>query len=287
MYSYGAKIMNPTYDKILDAVKLKENFNFGAYKLPMLIRRIDNRILKTNSKSPEQYLFLLNNQSQESKALLSNFLINVSHFFRNPFVFEYLRIKVIPELFSTALSQGQNSIRIWSAGCAAGEEAYSLSILLNEYLAKEKLEIGVDFFATDYDETVLELAKEACYRSDHLDEVKLKYVNKYFQQDGDNFTLTPEIKSKVRFSKYNLLDENSYAPSESIFGGFDIVLCRNVLIYFQEEAQNRIFEKLYKSLLPGKFLFLGEAEMPSLQFQNKFHQINDCCKIYRKTGNEN
>lgn len=279
--------MKTIYDEILNAVKLKEDFDFEAYKLPMLIRRIDNRILKTNSKSPEQYFQLLNEMPGEPAALLNSFLINVSHFFRDSLAYDYLRIKIIPELFASAIAKGQSSIRIWSAGCAAGEEPYSLAILINEYLAKEKIEIGVDLFATDYDSTALEQAKEACYFADKLEELKFVYVNKYFLQNDKKFALISDVKSKVQFSKYNLLDRNSYAPSESIFGEFDLVVCRNVLIYFHEKAQNRIFEKLYKSLLPGKVLFLGEAEIPPLKFQKKFQQINDCCKIYRKTSNDN
>lgn len=279
--------MNTTYFEILNVLKEKENFDFEAYKMPMLIRRIDNRILKTNAKTPEQYLLVLENNGAELAALLNNFLINVSQFFRDSLAFDFLYEKVIPSLVSTVLERDEKSLRIWSAACAAGEEAYSLAILLDEYLLKEKLDIRIDFFATDYDLLALERAQKACYSFSDLEDVKTKYLRKYFNRKGEKYYLNSEIKSYVQFSKYNLLDTNSYAPSESIFGGFDIVLCRNVLIYFQEEAQNRIFQKFQKSLRSNGILFLGEAEMPTLEYKSKFIQVNDCCKIYRKVSNEN
>lgn len=279
--------MQAIYNEILQLVQLKEGFDFRSYKMPMLIRRIENRLLKTNSKTSAQYLLYLKHTEGESQALLSNFLINVSQFFRDPLVFNYLYSSIIPKVLTKILASGKNSIRIWSAGCAAGEEAYSVAILLNEYLASEKINVGIDFFATDYDPIVLRKAQKAIFKASALEETRLKYINKYFRQEEQNFILNKDIKEQVQFSMYNLLDPESYAPSESIFGEFDLVLCRNVLIYFQEEAQARIFAKLHKALSPGGILVLGEAELPPVEFQSKFQQVNDCCKIYRKRSNEN
>lgn len=274
--------MDAIYNEILDLVKAKENFAFEAYKLPMLIRRIDNRILKTKSTSPQEYLLLLKESAGEAKKLLNNFLINVSHFFRDPLVFEFIKERVLPELIAQIETKGQKTFRIWSAGCAKGEEAYSLAILIDEYCKKEDVQIEIDFFATDYDLTALECAKKGEYKLGSLDEVKFKHQSRYFIKSGDKYTIEPSIKSKIQFSQYNLLDKNSYAPTDSIFGEFDLILCRNVLIYFNEESQNLIFDKLYKSLSENKLLVLGSAEVPPKYFGKKFHQINDCCKIYRK-----
>lgn len=279
--------MYTIYQNILQLVKVKEGFEFEAYKLPMLIRRIDNRILKKNSATPENYYSILQSDEKESRRLVNNFLINVSHFFRDPFTFEFIKKKVLPELIARSISAGQNSFRIWSAGCANGEEAYSLAILIEEYCRKENLKIEVDFFATDYDSTALVCARKGEYNPKSLEEVKLKYFTQYFTQSAEMYRINADVKSKIQFLQYNLLDRNSYAPSESVFGEFDLILCRNVLIYFNEEFQNLIFNKLYKSLSKNKILVLGDAEVPPTDCKRKFQQINDCCKIYRKVDHEN
>lgn len=268
--------------EILRLLKEKENFDFEAYKLPMLTRRINNRIIQTYSESPEKYLQLLVKNDDESKHLINNFMINVSHFFRDPFVFEFLKSVIIPELIAQIRLSGQNSIRIWSAGCSRGEEAYSLAILLHEFFENEVKDVSIDFFATDYDNLALNSAREGMYDLTSLEETKSKYLQKYFTKSEGKYEVCSSIKSMVKFSEYNLIDKNSYVPSESIFGNFDLVLCRNVLIYFNENYQDIIFDKLYKSLSPDKVLVLGEAEMPPQVLKEKFGRDNNYFKVYRK-----
>lgn len=274
--------MQDIYTKILKIIKSKEDFEFEAYRFPMLVRRIDNRIIQTDQQTPEEYIKYLVDNSEEPKKLLNNFLINVSHFYRNSLMFEYLKAKVIPELISQIKATGQNSIRIWSAGCSRGEEPYTLAILLHEYCKKEAPNICINFFATDYDEKAIIQARKGVYDYESIKEMKIKYLDKYFTKSGNKYEISSEIKSMVKFATYNILDKNSYVPSESIFGNFDVVMCRNLLIYFNEDYQNFIFEKLYKSLSPNKILVLGEAEIPMKEFKDKFQRINSCCNIYTK-----
>ena len=274
--------MQKIYIEILTILKERENFDFEAYKKPMLVRRINNRIIQTYAESPEKYIEFLKHDNNESKELLNNFMINVSHFFRDPMLSEFLKSYVIPELVTQTNLTGQNTLRIWSAGCSRGEEAYTLAILLHEFFEKETKKISIDFFATDYDNTALNSAQNGRYTIESLGETKSKYIQKYFTQSEGKYEICSTIKSMVKFSEYNLIDKNSYVPSESIFGNFDLVLCRNVLIYFNENYQKLIFDKLYKSLSPNKILVLGEAEVPPQSFKEKFQRINDYCKIYRK-----
>ncbi|WP_394699854.1 CheR family methyltransferase [uncultured Draconibacterium sp.] len=278
-------LQNSVYNKILLHLKAKESFDFEAYKLPMLIRRIDNRILRMHFGTPELYYTLLQNNQEEAKELVNNFMINVSQFFRDSYTFEVIKKRILPELITQTIAAGRNSLRVWSAGCARGEEAYSLAILIDEYCKKEKLEIDVDIFATDYDSSALEFAKKGEYDQSSVEEVKLKYLKQFFKQTNDKYIINTVLKNKVHFSQYNLLDQNSYAPSDSIYGEFDLILCRNVLIYFNEEYQNLIFEKLYKSCIMDGILILGDAEIPPKHFGNKFQQIDDFCKTYRKKHN--
>jgi len=276
--------MKDAYSQILELVSHEESFDFSAYHLNMLKRRIDNRIIKTATVNPENYFHYLQNEKEEPKKLVNYFMIHVSHFFRDALSYELLAKIVIPKIVSQAIKSNQQSIRIWSAGCARGEEPYSVAILFNEYFEKEKItNIKIDFFATDFDEKVIAYAKEGCYSLKSLHETKVKYIEKYFTKNNENYTICQKIKAMIHFSNYNLLDLNSYAPSESIFGNFDLVLCRNVLIYFNQSHQNRVFQKFHKGLKPRGILCLGEAESPLTSFRNHFCQISKFTKIYEKT----
>lgn len=274
--------MEPVYNEILNFLKLHEDFDFHGYKSSMLVRRIQNRITRTGTENPEQYLQYLSAYTAEPKELRNNFLINVSHFFRNSLMFEYLKTCVIPDLISQKKEKGEMLLRIWSAGCACGEEAYTLAILIHDYCEKEKIEISIDFFATDYDDNALIEAQKGVYKYESIKELKVDYLDRYFIKSGDRYEVSSTIKSMVKFSNYNLLDKTNYVPSESIFGNFDIVLCRNVLIYFNQAYQKKIFSKLHKALSPTGVLVLGDAEVPMNEYKKKFSRLNNCCTIFRK-----
>lgn len=273
--------MDLIHQEILQLLKNNSGFEFEAYKSSMLVRRIENRMNRINCTDPKMYIELLEVSSEEKQSLIDNFMINVSHFFRNPLVFEFINKQIIPEIFVNE-SEPQKSMRIWSAGCSNGEEPYSLAILLHEFFEHEKINPELHFFATDADEEILKNAQKGIYSANKLDEMKFRMVNKYFKKKGDSFHISDEIKSFVSFSHDNLLDKTNYAPKESIFGGFDLILCRNVLIYFNTAYQNIIFEKFYKSLAPNRWVVLGESESIPSKFKDKFIQVNNCCKVFRR-----
>ena len=137
-------------------------------------------------------------------------------------------------------------------------------------------------FATDIDREALRTGKEGIYSIEDVSNVKLGLLRKYFSVEKNIYRIDEKIKEKVSFSFFDLLHKRSFSPAESIFGGFDIVLCRNVLIYFNFEFQEIIFEKLYRSLNSGGYLILGESETPVEKYKSKFKKVNNCCKIYRK-----
>jgi chemotaxis protein methyltransferase CheR len=274
--------MKEVYLNILAFLEEFAGFDYSAYHPAMLERRIQNRILKTRLPTPEEYFGYLQRDPDEPARLIENFMINVSHFFRDPLCFEILAKTVIPGIVQSKQKLGDNTIRIWSAGCSRGEEAYSVAILLDDCLKQEKSSLSVDFFATDFDAGVIELAKKGDYPADSIREVKYGFLEDYFIKNDQGFLVRPSLKSMIRFSVYDLLDKNSYAPSESIFGDFDLVLCRNVLIYFHPEYQERILHKLYKSLKTKGILILGESEVPVADFKGKFRQITRSGKIFEK-----
>jgi len=224
----------------------------------------------------------MNNQTEADK-LIDALTINVSQFFRNPLVFEFISNKLIPWLIMEKLKKKEKYLRIWSAGCASGEEPYSLAIIFKEFLEKENLELDLRIFATDIDKKSLKSAKEGVYDFESIKEVKYGLLSKYFIQENSSFKIIPKIKDMVNFSFYDLLEKDSHAPPESIFGNFDLIFCRNVLIYFNLEYQDKIFEKLHHSLAPKGYLILGEAEMVSKRYQRYFSGLSEFLKIFQKS----
>lgn len=275
---------NKELKNILNILKDQRGFDFSGYRTSMLNRRVQKRIYATKSNSLEEYIEHLNHHPEELDKLIDVFTINVSRFFRNSLSFEYIRKFILPDLFLTKAKKDDYNLRIWSAGCSFGEEPYSIAIIINEFLRKEESSIKLNIFAIDIDKKALKRASIGSYGFDSIKEIKYGIFQEYFKTVGDKYMLDDEIKKMVQFSFYDMLDKKHLVPPDSIFGGFDIVLCRNLLIYFNPDFQKIIFDKLYKSLNPNGYLILGEAEVLIEGFKHKFKRENKCCKIYKKIG---
>ncbi len=269
-------------NQLFDLLKEKRGIDFSGNRIEMLERRVRKRMFATKSSGLNDYLAFLQNNDEEADNLLDVFTINVSRFFRNSLTFEIIEKNIIPTLFQDKEKAGEKTIRLWSAGCACGEEPYSVAMLFHEYMKKNAPDINLRLFASDLDPKALQKATKGIYAADSIKEVKYERVTSYFTQKGDAFHLKEEIKKMATFSRYDLLNKNSYTLPESVFGEFDMVFCRNVLIYFELNYQRIIFEKLYKSLKPGGYLILGEAEAPEEGFINKFNAENRQFRIYQK-----
>ena len=274
--------MNPDEQKILEILRESRGVDFSGYRSSMIERRISRKIAASGFTNSKEYFEYLTDHPEEIDRLLNALTINVSRFFRETLTFEYLGDKVLPPILIEKSKDPDASLRIWSAGCASGEEAYSVAILLLELLKKENSRLSVQLFATDIDKDCLSQAQKGFYRKDRLKGIKYGLIEKYFIHRGEWFELTPEIRNMVSFSVFNLLDSQSLVPPESVYGDFDLILCRNVLIFFNLEIQDQVFQRLYRSLIKGGILVLGEAETPSVKFKHYFHQMNECCHIYRK-----
>ncbi len=260
--------------------------DFFGYRTAMIQRRIDQRLPLTNCKDIDDYFSYLKEAPHELDILINSLTINVSEFFRNPLTFEYLDAQILPALFEQKKKYQTPSLRIWSSGCAMGEEPYSIAMLLNDYSIFEKhtsdINMDVSIFATDIDRNIIKKAKKAVYSFESIKNVKYGLLETNFLIKGKDFHLLPFIKKQISFSVYDILNQNSYAPPESIFGNFDMVFCRNMLIYFNTQYQETIFDKLYRSLSLNGYLILGEAEVPPIKYQNHFRKVNECCNIYQK-----
>jgi chemotaxis protein methyltransferase CheR len=272
--------MEGIINQILHYLLEQRGLDFTGNRASMLKRRIAKRLFTTKTKNFSEYFEYLIHHPKELDSLLNILTINVSSFFRDPLMWDNFDKHILAEILNE--NQSRETIRIWSAGCASGEEPYTIAILLKELFELEKRNYKSYIFATDIDNETIIKAKTASYKFESIKNIKLGFVQKYFKISEDEYKLIPSIKSMVEFSFFDLLDKNKFAPSESIYANFDVIFCRNVLIYFNIKYQNLIYEKLYRSLKKGGYLILGEAETISNNYKPKFYKYNECCKIHKK-----
>lgn len=259
------------YDTSLDCHQYKDNY---------LKRRIAVRMNAKKVPTYFEYMQLLSSDPGEYDALLRDLTINVTQFFRDPEVFHILEEEFIPFLIYNKVKQGKRVIRIWSAGCASGEEPYSLAIIMHDLLGSEMDNFIVTILGTDIDEASLMSAKKGEYLPRQVEKVRLGYLNCYFQFDGEMFRLSDEIKDMVRFKKLDLF-------SEVRGGNYDLILCRNVLIYFTKDMQKKLIDNFYDSLNWGGYLVLGKTETLIGNPDHKFQILNNRERIYQKNKTNN
>lgn len=274
--------MNKDLEQIVEYLKEKRGFDSSAYRPAMVERRVNKRISASGCTDYNEYLHLLHEHGDEISNLIDVLTINMTRFFRDTLTFEYIADKILPLIVSKKIQTDDRLLRMWSAGCATGEEPYSLAILMEELFRKEEPDLDMYIFATDIDDKSLIKARDGVYPFESIKNIKYRLLKKYFIEKGKSFRLVPKIRDSVKFSVYDVLDRRSYAPPESIFGSFDMVFCRNLLIYFQFEYHEIIFEKLYRSLAKGGYLVLGESESPSIEYRRYFMKVTDFCHIYQK-----
>ncbi|WP_446899837.1 CheR family methyltransferase [Clostridium sp. LBM24168] len=218
--------------------------NLSAYKPNQLHRRINSLMSRVGAESIEEYINLLKKDEPQRQRFLDFITINVSEFFRNPEIFEELKSKLKNELI-----KNNNSIKIWSAACSIGAEPYSVAIYLKELSPRTRHTI----IATDIDNTIISKAKRGEYLQQEVKNVKKEYLDKYFIKNDDKYIIKDSIKNMVVFRKHDLILDR-YEKD------FDLIICRNVVIYFNQDIKDKIYEKFSQSLKKGGLLFVGATE---------------------------
>lgn len=276
--------MDSCLDKVMTELKKAEGIDLACYRRAMLERRLAARMAKLQITDPPDYLAHLRSDPDEPKRLLDAFSIQVSAFFRNSAVFESLAKTVLPEIIDRKRIEGYKNLRVWSAGCAMGEEAYSVAMLIRRVIDKKKADdLTVDVFATDISSAALERAETAIYARESLKQTKLGFIDEYFvARDGDRYEVRRPIRDMVHFSRDNLASPNMAAPTASVFGTFDLVLCRNVLIYFSAGLQDRTLGRLCRSLADRGYLVLGDTESPGKGVAARLKIIDSANNIFQK-----
>jgi two-component system CheB/CheR fusion protein len=241
-----------SFDELIRYIQESRGIDFRGYKRSSLRRRITLRREQVGADSFAAYHELLEADPQEFGALLNTILINVTSFFRDPDAWEAVSQEVLPKL-QTPEQQGQ--IRIWSVGCASGEEPYSLAILFAEAMGLTEFAKRVKIYATDLDEAALDTARHAAYLPRQVENVPEPLLQKYFERTASNYTVSRELRKCVIFGRHNIVDD---APISRI----DLLACRNLLIYLATDTQNAVLPRLHYALTDKGVLFLGKAEEP-------------------------
>ncbi len=245
-------------DRLIHTMNETYNRDLSRYSEPFLLKTRDARMAATSIDVPAQYVDLLASSPDEADAFWRRTNIVHSEFFRNRLAFALLEQVILPQL--VAEKSGTEEIRIWSAGCAAGQEVYSIAILLADIAKANGNPAPVRIFATDRSAAQLELARVGLYSAASLQNVRLRHLGEYFTQRGDTYAVADSLKDAIDFSTHDLLDESSKSPPASIFGEFDIAMCSNLLYYYRPDVQRSILGRLQLALSPDGYLMTGETE---------------------------
>ena len=242
---------DPHLETLLEYIRDSRGFDFTGYKRTSLERRVRRRMEQVGITDVEAYRDHLEVHAEEFTALFNTILINLTAFFRDPEAWQYLREVVVPDLL---LAKPDGPLRVWSAGCASGQEAYSLAICFAEALGLEEFRRRVKIYATDVDHEALAQARAASYTAQELEGLSPEQVEHHLEQVGDRWVFRTELRRAVIFGRNDLVQD---APISHI----DLLLARNTLMYFTAETQGRILGRLHFALDPGGYLFLGKAEL--------------------------
>jgi chemotaxis protein methyltransferase CheR len=254
---------------LLDRVRENKGVDFSLYRQNTISRRVGSRLRKTGCADYLEYVAYLERSPEEYDRFLQEVTINVTEFFRNPETFAAIVEKVLPKLdFSRPL-------RVWCAGTSFGEEAYSMAILFQEAFGNNAAERKVAIMGTDIDPLCVEKARAGLYEPSQLKEVDSYFLEKYFLQEGELYRVKDEIKQRVEFKAHNFISE---LPFENV----DLLLCRNVMIYFTRGLQEAVYSLFLEGLNSGGFLVLGKVETVWGVAKDRFETIDNYERIYRK-----
>lgn len=262
--------LEPKFEALLDYLKQNRGFDFTGYKRSSLKRRVSKRLGVLEIEDFTDYIDFLQVHPSEFETLFNTILINVTSFFRDVEAWDYLRDEIIPRI----IKHSPDQLRIWSAGCASGQEAYSIAMLMCEALGVQEFHRSVKIYATDVDEEALVQARQAQYTQEELERVPEDLREKYFAKSNGRFAFRSDIRRAVIFGRHDLVQD---APISHL----DMLLCRNILMYLNAETQSRILSRMHYDLKETGFLFLGKAEM-LLSHSALFEQVDLSYRVFSK-----
>ena len=265
------------FESLLGYLRQNRGFDFDGYKRPSLMRRVERRMAMLEVRSFADYTDYLEVHPEEFSQLFNSILINVTSFFRDPLPWKFLAETVVPKLLHDNAGE---SVRVWSAGCASGEEAYSLAILFAEALGHEAYRERVKIYATDVDEEALATARQAAYSAKDLEAIEDPALReRYFEPVNGRFCFRADLRRTIIFGRHDLVQD---APMSRL----DFLACRNTFMYFNAETQERILSRFHFALNSTGYLFLGRAEL-LLTHGSLFTPLDLKCRVFVKVPQVN
>lgn len=255
-------------------LEMRRNFSMSIYKDKCMKRRVAIRMRSCRCLDAAAYCYLLRQSDMEVDLLKKTLTIHVSQFFRNPSMFEKLQTEVIPYLFQKAAGEVER-LRFRSLGCAGGEEAYSLGIILQEFFPRQLLRTPTDICASDIDADILQAAVRGEYNEERLKDLPPTLKERYFVPEGSRLQLAANIREMVTFQEQNIMDVDTFEPCQ-------LALCRNTLIYFTRPDQERILRGIAHILPAGGILVLGKSETLVGEVRRLFTTVCPVERIYRR-----
>ena len=268
---------NRDFEVLLDYIKQSRGFDFTGYKRSSLMRRVSKRMQTVNIDTYNNYLDYLEVHPEEFIHLFNTLLINVTSFFRDRSAWEYLASEIVPRI--AARQEPKKIIRVWAAGCASGQEVYTIAMTIAQAIGIEKLRERVKIYATDVDDEALNQARQGSYLSRELSGLTPEEVKLFFEKYDNHYVFRKDLRRCVIFGRHDLIQD---APISKI----DLLVCRNTLMYFNAETQSKILARFHFALQGDGFLFLGKGEM-LLTHANKFTPVDLKRRIFTKVSNLN
>jgi chemotaxis protein methyltransferase CheR len=261
---------NSAYQKVKRMIDESAGLNCSGYRDEYLKRRFEIRLRATGTQTYARYILYLKKHPEEFTNLLNDLTINYTTFFRDGDVYEYLEHKLLPKLFLSKIP-----VKIWSAGCATGEEPYSLAILIHKVLGKRLSEHPVSIIASDIDKDALAKAQRGAYGPRQVSTISAMMMSQFFEKEGDTHVVKDFVKNIVHFERFDLM-------KTSVHSQLDLILCRNVMIYFSKEGQQHIHMNFYHALKDGGYMITGKSEILSGEPAEKFQAIDYIIRLYQK-----
>ncbi|HET9572029.1 MAG TPA: CheR family methyltransferase [Bacteroidales bacterium] len=253
----------------------------SVYDEAFLLQSIRKRMQILNYQNPEHYQLELEQNVAERILLMKSLQVSYSEFFRNSLTFSVLEKLILPELIQKTILHGSSNLRFWSMACASGQEPYSLAMMMEEYMEKLDRPLAYQLFATDHNEAEIEIASRGFYTDACMSNMSLKRLDRWFVRAKNGYVVKDELRKHIQFSVFDVVSNPLSSPPESIFGSFDLILCANLLFYYNKETQKVILDKAESSLSNQGYLLTGEVERNLLN-DRMFKETYPYSAIFKK-----
>ena len=274
-------------DQVIQVMRQAHGHDLSLFDEVFLAKSLERRIAgAVAEEDTAAYLQRLAEDRTEADALFQSLNIGYSEFFRDPLVFALLEKLVLPGLVEAKGKTGPAELRVWSAGCSAGQEAWSVAILLEDLSVAQQRPVPFRIIATDVSDAALAVARQGVYDHTAVQNVRVKHLRNFFSAEGESYVVASQLRARVDFSTYDLLDERSVCPPVSLYGAFDLILCCNLLFYYRPETRRHILDKVCRALGPGGYFVTGEVDREFVAQHDGFSAVAPPAAVFQKRRSE-